>query len=330
MPPADGIPATSAGVKPWRNMDLSCVSPCADRYGQVQLFTQWGLQAVDGGGLPLGPIRVPMDEDLEINTETVRLCRGHWPASRVEVERVRSGEADAGCEECWWTVNVCARELVSDLIQPTVAQPFPVIPDRILAPRGVPTTRLKALVEWIKAGFGCKMIVDIGTAFRFAVEGSDVTVSVLGPRGATRVVGGLASNIAVPVPAFSVIPGFAQVVLNTVVTGQVTRCEATSSDRSETVSQLIRVDANVSDVDVKVPPRARFVQVSLPTPGVTSPVELVVAPTGDVVREIFFNPFTNARSTDEQGVSQEATHLRLATTPQAIDRLYSILWRLEL
>lgn len=332
MPRGDGQPATSADVHPWHMLDRRRVSPCASRYGSLQLFTQWALQPfTDPGPVLDGPILVPMDLDLEANTSAQRLCRGAWPATAKELEEAKCGAIDPDCPDCWWIVDVVARELVSDFIFPTEAQPPPIAgPDNLAPPRGIPTSRLKCKIEWMRAGLGASMICDIGTGIRLAIEGSDVTVNVLGPRGAMRVVGGQASGIAEPVPNFDPIPGFAQIILNTQVVGQVTRCLSTNADKEEVLTQLVRVEADGGPLDIAIPSRARFVQVRQPLPDVLIPPQLVVAPAGAVVQNLFYDPFTQPRQTNDQKIPESATHLRLAPTPPATSILYTITWNLEL
>ena len=180
------------------------------------------------------------------------------------------------------------------------------------------------------------MLLDIDSGFRLAIEGHDVVVEVIGPKGRMREVPAI--GVAEQNKGEPPIPWIGGgVILDTIVTCEIQQCDSTNSDGNETLTQTICVPAGVENVKVPVPSRARSLQVSCPAPGLLNPLAWVVQSnpgydplgTAGFIRSIPFNPL-EPRTTSVNPKPGNANYVLTGLADPIDDRVFTFTWKLEL
>lgn len=271
---------------------------------------------VESQEAPIGEVSYEVDPDA--NTEAAKIAHG-----------TVKGDDDA----CWWIVDMCATEVVRLRAggfddQLTTEQ---------IVNQGRPTSRLRARISWLRSGQGCALVLDINSGFRLAIEGQDVVAEVLGPKGRMREVRaygvGEDKNTDEPPP---IVGG--GVILDTIVTCEIQKCISTSTDSTETLTQTFCVPAGVANVRVPVPARARFLQVSMPAPGLLNPLAWVVQSNPGliqlgqvgIIRNIPFDPFLTPRTTSVNPKPGNANYVLTGLADPVNDREFTFVWTLEI
>jgi hypothetical protein len=327
-PPGQG--GTSAGVKPFRTIQdplrarlkqqsakkrKEAIDPCRfdnpERYGEAQLLTQWTATALSAQALL---------DTAGVEEETLHLAKGSEP-----------------CDECWWIVDVCGREILRSFA------PYPALLANQINEAGLRTSRLRARVAWVRSGFGCEIDLDIGSGFRIAVEGADVNVFVLGPRGRmlevsaatsvppTGTPGDPNSYVGIPSQPPTILPASDGIVLDTMVAAQVTKCISTNADRTAHLTQTFERPALDADFAIPIPPRAKQLQVSMPPPGLLTPLNFRIGPLAvdPIVQTVFFDIFNLVRSTMCVEIPENASHITLGAADPVFSRRWTLSWKLE-
>jgi hypothetical protein len=322
-----GKVGTSAGVRPWRTLQHR-PAPGAhpERHGEIILFSQWALPpnyacglmdtVVESEEAPIGEVSFEVNPNA--NTEAAKIAHG----------TVR-GDEDA----CWWIVDMCAQEVVRLRAGGFTDQ----LTTEQIVNQARPSSRLRARISWLRSGVGCAMVLDINSGFRLAIEGQDVVAEVLGPKGRMREVRavGVADTKEDEGPAQYIGGG---VILDTIVTCEIQKCISTSTDATETLTQTFCVPAGVANVRVPVPARARFLQVSMPAPGLLNPLAWVVQSNpGEiqlgqlgVIRNIPFDPFLTPRTTSVNPKPGNANYVLTGLADPDNDRVFTFVWTLEI
>lgn len=323
--------ATSATVKPWRtiqdplrsrlrNPELEYTNEAPERHGALQLFTLWTASTASAQAII---------DDGVTPTRSIHLVRG------------RQEEAD-----CWWIVDLCGREVIR------TSDPLglePLLRTRI-EQAGLRTTRLRGRVTWLRAGVGCEMDFDIGTGTRFAIEGDAVNVYILVPQALSRAftvrantlpgqpttapVNPASPNASVPIPEPRppILPSaLGGRVLDTLVQGHVLHCVSTNADRTAKLTQTFERPAGDADFAVPIPPRAKHLKVSMPAPGLLTPLQFRMGPLAadPIVQQLFFDLFINVRSTPTIPIPENATHVTLGAADPDNARRWTFVWLLE-
>lgn len=263
--------------------------PEDDRESELKLFTLWNE------GVP--PPFATLDENGE---ETKSLCR-------------------AGCNpERWWVVTLTALEVVR-----SEAQPLTPLSRGALtrSPSAVPSSRLRARLGWGRTGQGHRVDVDIGAGVRLAIEGREVDVSVVGPRGRMRET---TKGDARPLG----VPGVGGLYLDTLVSAHIVPSSGVPSARCPVLTQVLTVAPGVADRSVVIPPFARRVIVARGLNGALGPLPFRIGATGPSIRDVNPSPADPA-VTPTVAIPQAATHI--TTGPAAlVPRVLTFQWELDL
>ncbi len=322
--------ATSASIRPWRLLqepvrsvlrEQSAHARLSDgrgrlrerprQFGEVQLFTRWTAAPSSAQALI---------DTAGVVTSAVKLVSG----------------ADCA-ESCWWVVDVCGREVVrvseSDVLTP--------LDKAAVEARGLQSSRLRARVTWMKSGLGCSVDLDVGTGFRIAIEGANVSVQILGPTGqmfdppaavSLPPASAVGVHTASPIPAPTMPELEDGIILDSVITAQVLQCVSTNADRTSRLTQTFERPASDAEFPVAIPARASLLQVSMPAPGLLTPLQFRIgsAPTSPIVRTAFFDVFTLVRSTALIPIPKNASHVTLGAADPLSARRWTLSWELEL
>jgi len=298
---------------------------CEERYGELVLYTRWALD-------PNSPEAI-IDRNPD-ETEAIKLCRGDDP----------DGEC-AGAGDCWWIVDVCGREIALG----RDGEPAEQFTRQDVNTFGAFTTKLRGRVKWMRSGLGCQMDFDIGTGVRLGIEGADVQVEVLGPRGnifvsqvydntvpSSKNTPVLDPNASVPVATRDGARDgvlFANgIILSSVVTGQVVRCYGTNADKVATLTQTFRISEGEAAPLVPLPSRAKQLVVSQPgATGLVAPLTFFdEAQFPNALRDVYFDVPSLVRSTSRIDVPQNAQFIQLGGGVAAETRDVTLQWILEL
>jgi len=298
---------------------------CEERYGELVLYTRWALD-------PNSPEAII--DRFPARTEALKLCRGDD----------ENGECP-GDGDCWWIVDVCGREIA----QGRDGEPAEQFTRQQINDLGARTTKLRGRVKWMRSGLGCEMDFDIGTGVRLGIEGADVQVEVLGPRGqifvsqvfdntvaSSKNTPVLDPNASVPVATRDGARDGALfqngIVLSTVVTGQVVRCYGTNADKVATLTQTFRIAEGEGAPLVPLPSRAKQLVVSQPgTTGLVQPLTFFDEGNfPNALREVFYDVPSLVRSSPRIDVPQNAQFIQLGSGVAAETRDVTLQWILEL
>ena len=274
---------------PWTPPPVTS-SPSDDRESELKLLTLWNQ------GVP--PPFATLDDGPAF--ETKNLCRAtHNP-------------------ERWWVVTISAIEALR-----ISEQPLPPLSRGELtrSPSAVPSSLLRARIVWGRTGQGHAVDVDVGSGIRLAIEGQEVDVKIVGPRGRMREV---AKGDQRPIGE----PGVGGMVLDSLVTGMISPSPGPPSARCPTLTQVISVSPGMADRSVHVPPFARRLTVTRSGFAALGPLSFRVGVTGPELRQIFMDP-RDPGSTPTVLVPQSATHI--TTGPALIvPRVFVFQWELDL
>lgn len=308
---------TSSGVKPWRTLQRR-PNPAShpERNGEVVLYSQWSLAPLLQCGLmdqitTVGIVNSVSSED----TEAIKLVRAYETPTE-EAQQI----------EGWWIIDVCALEAVR--VFPVVGLTGPQLTREQVIQNGLPTSRLRARISWMRSGNGCAMELDLNSGFRLAIEGLNVNVEILGPVGRMREP--LAPGVADGVPRSQYSGG--GIILDTVVTGEIHRSFGSNADLTETLTQTFCVPAGMANVRVRVPSRARLLRVSSLGPGLLNPMAWVIAETGvdlAFISDLFYDAALG-RSTRNVPKPGDASHVITGLADPVNDRVFTFVWTLEI
>ena len=321
--------ASSASIRPWRLL-------------QEPVRTALQLQAAQERGRRTGELRERPRQFGEVQLFT------RWTASPssaqalidtagVETSAVKLVSGSERAEDCWWVVDVCGREV----IRASDVERLTPLDKTVIEGIGLQSSRLRARVTWMKSGLGCAVDLDVGTGFRIAIEGANVTVLVLGPAGQTFDPPAAVSlptgitvepHVASPIPAPQMPVLSDGLILDSIVTAQVIRCVSTNSDRATRLTQTFERPAGDAEFAVAIPARAAFVQVSMPAPGLLTPLQFRIGPgpASPIVRTVFFDVLTQGRSTPMVAIPDNASHVTLGAADPIRARRWTFNWELEL
>lgn len=260
-----------------------------DRESELKLFTLWNQ------GVP--PPFSTLDDG---GAETKSLCR-------------------AGCNpERWWVVTLTALEVVRILDQPLA----PLSRGELTRdPLAIPSSRLRVRLGWGRTGQGHKVDVDLGSGVRLAIEGSELDVKIMGPRGRMReTTKGDTRTLGTP--------GVGGLYVDTLVSAHIVPSAGVPSARRPVLTQVLTVPAGMADRSVVVPPFARRLTVSRSGTAEVGPLSFRIGVTGPVVREVALEPVDPA-STRAVLVPLTATHITTGPAePQP--RVMTFQWELDL
>ena len=291
-----------------------------ERYGELSLFTRWTAG--------------PLVAQALIDTEGVGPAENHL---------VRGEEVE---EDCWWIVDVCGKEIVSTRLAIVSPCATPLLRNQIAA-TGVRTSRLRARVSWMKSGLGCEIDLDIGSGFRIAIEGANVHVYVLVPKNESTEARVLETLPLAPIaaPPSSTLPNQSvpipnvtppeicedATILDSVITGQVLKCTSTNSDRTASLTQTFERPALDAEFAIEIPPRAQTLSVSMPAPGLLTPLQFRLGSlvTSPIIKTVFFDTILLVRSTPVVEIPQNATHITLGAADPVNARRWTLIWGLE-
>jgi hypothetical protein len=139
---------------PWSPSPV-ITEPSDDQESELKLFTLWNQ------GVP-PPFATLDDAGLSESKSLVRAGKN---------------------PDRWWVVTLTALEVVRITDQPLE----PLSRGELTrSPSAVPSSRLRARIGWGRTGQGHMVEVDIGAGVRLAIEGSEMEVKVVGPRGRMR------------------------------------------------------------------------------------------------------------------------------------------------
>lgn len=263
--------------------------PSDDRESELKLFTLWNQ------GVP--PPFVTLDD---AGVETKSLCR-------------------AGCNpERWWIVTLTALEVVRIVDQPL--EPLSR-GELVRSPSAVPSSRLRARIGWGRTGQGHMVEVDIGAGVRLAIEGSEVDVKVVGPRGRMReTTQGDTRSLG--------LPGVGGLFIDTLVSGHIVPSQGPPSARRPTLTQVVSVSAGLADRTVVIPPFAKRLKVARAGAGGLGPLAFRIGVTGPSIREVVASP-GDLGATSTVMVPQTATHISSGPA-DVVPRVLTFQWELDL
>lgn len=264
--------------------------PADDQQSELKLFTLWNQ------GVP--PPFATLDEGgLSEAKSLVRACKN---------------------PERWWIVTLTALEVVRISDQPLE----PLSRGELTRdPGAVPSSRLRARVGWGRTGQGHMVEVDIGAGVRLAIEGSEVDVKVVGPRGRMRETAqGDARTLGQP--------GVGGLYTDTLVSAHVVASPSPPSARRPTLTQVLSVSAGLADRTVAIPPFAKRLKVVRSGSGALGPLAFRIGVTGPSIRELGMSPL-DPGATPTVTVPQTASHI--STGPaDGVPRVLTFQWELDL
>ena len=263
--------------------------PCDDQESEIKLFTLWNQ------GVP--PPFATLDD---AGLETKSLVRASKNPDR------------------WWIVTLTALEVVR-----ITAQPLEPLPRGELtrSPGAVPSSRLRARIGWGRTGQGHMVEVDIGAGVRLAIEGSEVDVKVVGPRGRMReTTQGDTRTLGQP--------GVGGLYLDTLVSAHIVPSQAPPSARRPTLTQVISVSPGLADRTVAVPPFAKRLKVARSGSGALGPLAFRIGVTGPSIRELAMSPL-DPGATPTVTVPQTATHVSSGPA-DLVPRVLTFQWEMDL
>jgi hypothetical protein len=163
--------------------------------------------------------------------------------------------------------------------------------------------------------------VDIGGGVRLAVEGSEVDVKVMGPRGRMR-------ETAQADMRTLGQPGVGGLYLDTLVSAHIVPSGAPPSARRPTLTQVISVSPGLADRTVAIPPFAKRLQVVRAGSGALGPLAFRIGVTGPSIRELLRSPL-DPGVTPTVTVPQTATHISSGPA-DLVPRVLTFQWELDL
>ncbi|MCH9682858.1 MAG: hypothetical protein K0V04_15585 [Deltaproteobacteria bacterium] len=264
--------------------------PGDDRQSELKLFTLWNQ------GVP--PPFSTLDQSAQ--NESKSLCRAtHNP-------------------ERWWVVTLTALEVVRIAGEPLMPLPRGSL---TRAPNAVPSSRLRARIGWGRTGQGHAVDVDIGAGIRLAIEGCEVDVKVVGPRGRMRET---TQGDVRPLGD----PGVGGMFIDTLVSAHIVPSHGPPSSRRPTLTQVLSVSPGLADRTVVVPPFARRLTVARGGSGALGPLAFRVGATGPSIRELETSPL-DPGATVTAVIPQAASHV--STGPADPNpRVLTFIWELDL
>lgn len=220
--------------------------------------------------------------------------------------------------ERWWVVTLTAVEVVRITDEPLL----PLSRGELTrSPSAVPSSRLRARIGWGRTGQGHMVEVDIGAGARLAIEGTEVDVKVVGPRGRMReTMQGDTRTLG--------LPGVGGLYLDTLVSAHIVPSQGPPSARRPTLTQVLSVSAGLADRTLVVPPFARRIKVARAGPGALGPFAFRVGVTGPSIRELVASP-TDPSATPTVLVPQTATHISSGPA-DIVPRVLTYQWELDL
>ena len=281
-------------VPPHRSRDLLRrtiqTQPEDDRESELKLFTLWSE------GVP--PPFATCDDGGQVETKS--LCRA------------------SGNPERWWAVTLTALEVVRQSAQPLV----PLSRGELTrSPGAIHSSRLRVRLGWGRVGQGHHVDVDIGAGVRLAIEGREVDVKIVGPRGRMR-------EAAREDQRTLGEPGVGGLYVDTLVSAHIVPSPGVPSSRRPVLTQVVTVAAGTADRSMVVPPFARRLTVSRVGGGALGPLAFRVGVTGPALREVGPSPL-DPMSTPTVLVPQAATHVTTGPA-DAVLRTLTLCWELDL
>lgn len=264
--------------------------PADDQESEIKLFTLWNQ------GVP--PPFATLDDAGQVESKS--LARASKNPDR------------------WWIVTLTALEVVRITGQPLE----PLSRGELTrSPGAVPSSRLRARIGWGRTGQGHMVEVDIGAGVRLAIEGSEVDVKVVGPRGRMReTTQGDTRTLG--------LPGVGGLFIDTLVSAHIVSSQSPPSARRPTLTQVFSVSQGLADRTVAIPPFAKRLKVARAGVGDVGPLAFRIGATGPSIRELVMSP-TDPGSTPTVTVPQIATHI--SSGPAAsMPRVLTFQWELDL
>jgi len=264
--------------------------PCDDQESELKLFTLWNQ------GVP--PPFATLDDAA--GSESKSLVRASKNPDR------------------WWVVTLTALEVVRITDQPLE----PLSRGELTrSPSAVPSSRLRARIGWGRTGQGHMVEVDIGAGVRLAIEGSEVDVKVVGPRGRMReTTQGDTRTLG--------LPGVGGLYTDTLVSAHIVPSAGPPSAKHPTLTQVLSVSANLADRTVAIPPFAKRLKVARAGVGPLGPLAFRIGVTGPSIRELSISP-TDPSATPTVLVPQTATHISSGPA-DVVPRVLTYQWELDL
>lgn len=267
-----------------------CTAPGDERQSETKLFTLMNR------GVPR-----PFDMlDQAPARETKSVCRA------------------ANNPERWWVVTLTAVEVARISTDPLTPLPRNEI---VRHDRALPSTRLRAEINWGRAGQGHSVDVDIGSGLRLGVEGCEVDVRVCGPRGRMREV---TKDDARTLGE----PGVGGVFIDTLISTTIVPSPAAPSARCPTLTQVINIPPLTTDRSIPIPRFARRLTISRSGSDVFGAFSFRVGTAGESVRDFTFL-VDDPNATPAVLIPQIATHVTTGL-PSAALRVLTFQWELDL
>lgn len=263
--------------------------PTDDQESELKLFTLWNQ------GVP--PPFATLDDAGLVETKSL----------------VRASKNP----ERWWIVTLTALEVVRITDQPL--EPLPR-GELTRSPSAVPSSRLRARIGWGRTGQGHMVEVDIGAGVRLAIEGSEVDVKVVGPRGRMRET---AQNDMRTLGQ----PGVGGLYIDTLVSAHIVSSQTPPSARRPTLTQVISVSPGLADRTVAIPPFAKRLKVARAGSGGLGPLAFRIGVTGPSIRELVMSPL-DPGATPTVTVPQTATHITSGPA-DLVPRVLTFQWELD-
>jgi len=261
-----------------------------ERESELKLFTLWnqGVQP---------PFRTLDDRG---QAETKSLCRAGQNPER------------------WWVITLTALEVVR--ITEQALAPLPRS-ELVRSPTAVRSSRLRAQIGWGRTGQGHVVEVDIGAGVRLAIEGREVGVKVVGPRGRMRETFKNDERTLGD-------PGIGGLYVDSLVSAHIVPSSGMPPLRRPTLTQVLTVSPGMADRSLAIPPFARRLMVARSGSGGLGPVTFRVGVTGPVIREVAIHPM-DPGATAMVLVPQAATHVTTGPA-DVVPRVLTFQWELEL
>lgn len=267
-----------------------CTAPGDDRQSETKLF------ALMNRGVPR-----PFDMlDQTPARETKSICRA------------------SNNPERWWIVTLTAVEVARISMDPLI----PLSRNEIIRhDLVVPSTRLRAAINWGRAGQGHSVDVDIGSGLRLGIEGCEVDVRVCGPRGRMR---------EVPKDDVRTLgePGVGGVFIDTLLTATIVPSPAAPSARCPTLTQVVNISPLLPNRSVPIPRFARRLTIVRSGTDVFGTFSFRVGTAGASLRDFTFL-VDDPNATPAVLIPQVATHVTTGPASPVL-RVLTFQWELDL
>lgn len=220
--------------------------------------------------------------------------------------------------ERWWVVTVTAVEVARISAEPLAPLPRNEI---VRHDRALPSTRLRAEINWGRAGQGHSVDVDIGSGLRLGIEGCEVDVRVSGPRGRLREV---TKDDARTLGEAGVGGVFTDTLLSTTIVPS----PAPPSARCPTLTQVVNIPPLLANRSVPIPRFARRLTIGRSGNDAFGAFSFRLGTAGESVRDFGFL-VDDPNATPAVLIPQVATHVTTGPASAAL-RVLTFQWELDL